>query len=184
MKTILPQQAARDDRAVIIDVRTAAEYEHLHVPGSILEPLSELEESRMREVAGGKPVYLLCQSGARARHAWKKLSAAGISDIAVVEGGIQDWEAAGLPVVRGRATISLERQVRLVAGLLVLTGLILGATIHSAFLGISAFIGTGLVFSGITGWCGMGILLSKMPWNTRGKSNECGCATSKGGQYV
>ena len=84
----------------------------------------------------------------------------------VVEGGTQAWVAAGLPVVKGsKSAISIERQVRIGAGILVLTGVILGSLIHPAFFGLSAFIGAGLVFAGVTNWCGMGLLLAKAPWN-------------------
>ena len=86
----------------------------------------------------------------------------------VVEGGTEAWIAAGLPVSRGVAkVISLERQVRIVAGTLVLTGVLLAYFVHPAFVGISAFVGAGLIFAGVTDWCGMGLLLAKLPWNTR-----------------
>jgi hypothetical protein len=78
------------------------------------------------------------------------------------------WERAGLPMVRGaRGSISLERQVRIGAGTLVLAGVVMGWLIHPAFFGFSAFVGAGLVFAGVTDWCGMGMLLAKMPWNQR-----------------
>jgi rhodanese-related sulfurtransferase len=82
-----------------------------------------------------------------------------------VEGGTLAWEAAGLPVVRGQKVISLERQVRIVAGFLVLVGALLAMTVHPYFAGLSAFVGAGLMFAGITDTCGMGMLLARMPWN-------------------
>jgi rhodanese-related sulfurtransferase len=86
----------------------------------------------------------------------------------VVEGGTLAWNEAGLPVERGPVkVISLERQVRMTAGSLVLSGILLGSLVHRGFFGLSAFVGAGLVFAGITDFCGMGLLLSKPPWNTR-----------------
>ena len=83
-----------------------------------------------------------------------------------MEGGTQAWVAAGLPAVKGsKSAISIERQVRIGAGILVLTGIILGFLFHPAFFALSAFIGAGLVFAGVTDWCGMGLLLAKAPWN-------------------
>jgi hypothetical protein len=81
------------------------------------------------------------------------------------------WEAAGLPVTRGKKVLSLERQVRVAAGLLVLTGVILGTWVHPGFHGLAGFVGAGLVFAGLTDWCGMAMLLAKMPWNQR--SGQC-----------
>jgi len=104
-------------------------------------------------------------SGKRSQQAREKLAAAGCEDLSVLEGGGSAWEAAGFPVERGRAVMSLERQVRVAAGLLVLLGVILGTTVHPGFLGISAFVGAGLTFAGLTDWCGMGMLLAKAPWN-------------------
>ena len=85
-----------------------------------------------------------------------------------VEGGTQAWEQAGLPVVRGKKTISLERQVRIAAGALVFLGTILGAAVSPYLLIIPGFVGAGLVFAGITDTCGMGMMLAKMPWNQVG----------------
>jgi rhodanese-related sulfurtransferase len=82
-----------------------------------------------------------------------------------VDGGTQAWEAAGLPIVRGQKTISLERQVRIAAGSLVVLGAVLGYFVHPYFIGLSAFVGAGLVFAGVTDTCGMGMLLARMPWN-------------------
>jgi rhodanese-related sulfurtransferase len=110
-------------------------------------------------------VYFICRSGSRGRQACEKLSAAGYANVANVEGGTQAWEAAGFPVVRGRKAVSLERQVRIAAGSLVLIGALLGAFVSPYWIVLPAFIGAGLVFSGITDTCGMGMVLAKMPWN-------------------
>jgi rhodanese-related sulfurtransferase len=90
-----------------------------------------------------------------------------------VEGGTVACAAAGLPVVRGRKAVSLERQVRIAAGLLVVLGVALGWLVHPALVGLSAFVGAGLVFAGVTDTCGMGMLLARMPWNRSGKSDIC-----------
>jgi rhodanese-related sulfurtransferase len=85
--------------------------------------------------------------------------------VVCVEGGTDAWEQAGLPVVRGHKVISLDRQVRMAAGLLVLLGVGLSFLVHPAFSALSAFVGAGLLFAGITDTCGMAMLLAKMPWN-------------------
>jgi rhodanese-related sulfurtransferase len=171
MQTILPASLpAAGSGALIVDVRTAAEFAALHLPGSVLIPLDALEPGKVRELMVGKSACLLmCQSGGRASRAAEKLRAAGLDNVLVVEGGIQACAAAGLPVSRGRGVISLERQVRIVAGLLVLTGATLAWFVHPAWVGLSAFVGAGLTFAGITDFCGMGLLLARMPWNTAGK---------------
>ncbi|MCW1926039.1 rhodanese-like domain-containing protein [Luteolibacter arcticus] len=159
-KTVHEAHAA--GRVHLIDVRTPAEHGEVHIEGSTLMPLDRLDPG---QVSG--PAVLVCRSGKRAGQALQKLAAAGCKDLAVLEGGVTAWEQAGLPVKRGRAVISLERQVRIAAGLIVLTGVMLGTWVHPAFYGLSAFVGAGLIFAGLTDWCGMAMLLAKMPWNQR-----------------
>jgi rhodanese-related sulfurtransferase len=119
-------------------------------------------------VPGGRPAYLLCRTGVRAAKAAEKFAAAGQNRGVVVEGGTQAWIEAGLPVHRGTAkVISLERQVRIAAGALVLLGVLLGWLVNPVFFGLSGFVGAGLIFAGITDFCGMGLLLARMPWNNR-----------------
>jgi len=146
----------------MIDVRTPSEHRAQHASGVLLLPLDQLEPSRIP--SGDGPVYLLCQSGGRATRAAERLHAAGV-DCCVVEGGTKAWAAAGLPVTIGKGAISIERQVRIAAGMLVLTGAVLAYFVHPALVAISACIGAGLTFAGITDWCGMGLLLARMPWN-------------------
>lgn len=153
----------------LVDVRTPGEQRAVHIAGATMLPLDALDPARLP--AGAGPVLLLCQSGARAELAAKRLEAAG-QECLVVTGGIQAWIAAGLPVVRGRGAIPLERQVRLGAGLLVLTGAALAWSVHPYWLGLCAFVGCGLTFSGLTGWCGMAMILARMPWN-RGEAPGC-----------
>lgn len=153
----------------LIDVRTPAEFDEVHATGAVNLPLDRLTPEAVRRAVSGngdQPFYILCRSGARADVASNKLESAGLNGGVVVTGGTLAWIEAGLPVVRGtRKTISLERQVRIAAGTLVLTGAILGWLVHPGFFGLSAFIGAGLIFAGVTDWCGMGLLLGKAPWN-------------------
>jgi len=154
----------------MIDVRTPAEYAQIHAEGAVSVPLDRLDPAEAmlgQESAPGKALYVLCKSGARAARACARFHAAGFPNVICVEGGTDAWVAAGLPVVRGAVkVISLERQVRIAAGVLVLAGVMLGWQVHPVFYGLSALIGAGLTFSGITDWCGMGLLLARMPWNS------------------
>jgi rhodanese-related sulfurtransferase len=138
----------------------------------VLDPHTLSAESTGRN---GEPLYVICRTGSRAAKAYEKLQAAGIENVVSVEEGTMGWEQAGLPVVRGRKVIALERQVRIAAGLLVALGVALGWLVHPAFLGLSAFVGAGLVFAGLTDTCGMGLLLARMPWN---RIQNCGPSCS------
>ncbi len=140
----------------LIDVRTPVEFAALHALGARNVPLDRIGADDV-----GPGVCLICQSGTRAKQDNEKLG----GELTCVEGGTAAWQAAGLPVIEGKKTISLERQVRISAGSLVLLGVIIGILIHPGWLGISAFVGAGLVFAGITDTCGMGLMLAKMPWN-------------------
>jgi rhodanese-related sulfurtransferase len=168
---------------MLIDVRTPAEYAKVHADGAMLMPLGGLDpaavRSRLRD--GSESVFVICHSGSRSAKACETLDKAGIAALAV-EGGTQAWEKLGLPVRRlGGKVISLERQVRIGAGSLVLIGAILSLTVHPWFLALAIFVGGGLVFAGITDFCGMGLILARMPWNRRGvKGCEAGkkCAES------
>lgn len=151
--------------AHLVDVRTPAEYRSLHAEGATLVPLDAFDTAALvGAVPAGRTLHLLCKSGTRARMAAQKLDAAGCACV-VVEGGTDAWAAAGLPVVRGKAAMSLERQVRIVAGLLVLTGVVLGFTVHPYWFGLSGFIGAGLTFAGLTDICPMAMFIARCPWN-------------------
>jgi rhodanese-related sulfurtransferase len=181
-QTISPQQAAQQiGSKLFIDVRTPAEYQEVHIEGTISHPLSELNAQGIQTLLAGKAGgIIVCRSGGRARQAFDKLTSGGVSDLAVLEGGVTAWEGAGLPVVRGRKTISLERQVRIAAGALVLVGSLLSYCIHPGFIAVPAFVGAGLVFAGATDTCGMGMLLARMPWNTRGATKATCCSSQSG----
>ncbi|MEO0530719.1 MAG: rhodanese-like domain-containing protein [Planctomycetota bacterium] len=152
----------KNEDTLLLDVRTPAEFRELHVEGAVNVPLDRLDPSEFKDRGG---VCVICRSGSRGAKAQQKLLEAGVSDVVNVEGGTLACEAAGLPIERGKKTISLERQVRIAAGSLVLVGVVLGVTVHSAWLGLAAFVGAGLVFAGVTDTCGMGMLLARMPWN-------------------
>ena len=152
----------------VVDVRTPVEFRSVHasmarnVPLDTLDPQSLMSD---RHADSTEPVYVICRSGARSTKACEKLLAAGYPQVVNVDGGTDAWEQAGLPVVRGKKAMSLERQVRIVAGFLVLLGALLGFFVHPYFIGLSAFIGAGLMFSGMTDTCGLAMMLAKMPWN-------------------
>lgn len=156
---------------VLIDVRTPVEYTQVHVAQAINVPLDELSQTTLHAcgaLSPDRPVYVICHSGQRAAKAASKLAALGCQQALVVEGGTQAWLEAGLPVIRGgRKVISLERQVRIAAGLLVFTGVILSRFVHPGFVWMSGFVGAGLVFAGIADFCGMGLVIAKLPWNRR-----------------
>ena len=149
----------------LIDVRTPAEFRAVHAVGARNVPLSDLDPAAIAAARPAGPLYVICQSGSRGRQACEKLLAAGLADVVNVEGGTRAWIEGGLPVNRGKGAISLERQVRIAAGLLVLAGAVLGLFVHPYLIGLSAFVGAGLVFAGVTDTCGMGLLLARMPWN-------------------
>ncbi|MFN3653357.1 MAG: rhodanese-like domain-containing protein [Armatimonadota bacterium] len=148
--------------STVVDVRVYPEYAEAHLPGSRLVPLDELK--RHPELAGDGEILLLCRSGRRAGEAGALLaSRPGVQPV-VVEGGIDAWKRAGFPTRQERGPISLERQVRIAAGTLVLTGLLLDSFLPGARF-LSYFVAAGLVFAGVTDTCAMGMLLARLPWN-------------------
>ena len=171
MKTITPAELQKiltaQPSSTVVDVRTPVEFAEVHVPQARNVPLDELKPALL-QLPQDQPVYLLCRSGQRATKAAEKFAKEGFAQPVVVEGGTLAWIEANLPVTRGQTkVISLERQVRIVAGSLVFIGVVLGWFVHRGFFGLSAFVGAGLVFAGITDFCGMGLLLARMPWNKR-----------------
>lgn len=161
----LREKLAAEPEAVVLDVRSPGEFRGIHIPGAVNVPLDTVDPAKLADHRG-KSLVLVCQSGIRARTAASRLSDAGFQPLFVLEGGTQAWAAAGNPVERsGGGAISIERQVRIGAGSLVLAGVVLGVFVNPLFLGLSAFVGAGLVFAGVTDWCGMGLLLARAPWN-------------------
>jgi rhodanese-related sulfurtransferase len=160
----LPEFFASD--ATVIDVRTRKEFASAHVVGATSTPLDEFDPDQFQKQYGeDKPVYILCQAGKRAITAAERLSQAGHKNVTVITGGTAAAIEAGIDIEYGEASLSIERQVRIATGSLVVVGTILGLWIHPGFLALSALVGAGLVFAGITDTCGMGIMLSKCPWN-------------------
>ena len=147
--------------ASVVDVRTSAEFAAEHLAGAHLIPLDELGRRADEVRALPAPRYLLCRTGNRAAQARAQLFELGVAATTVVEGGLEALRASGLATVKGRAHLSLERQVRIAAGALVLAGVALALLVHPGFLGLAAFVGGGLVFAGVTDWCGMGLLLAR-----------------------
>jgi rhodanese-related sulfurtransferase len=162
----------KGEKVTLIDVRTPAEFGEVHVDFAHNIPLDRLDTQAVKAVAGDGPLYFVCKSGTRSQKACEKLIAAGLSDVMSVEGGTAACEAAGVPVIRGKKAMSLERQVRIAAGALVAIGAALAAFGTEAPVnwqaigaGLAGFVGCGLVFAGITDTCGMAMLIARMPWN-------------------
>jgi rhodanese-related sulfurtransferase len=178
----LVKRVQAGEKLRLLDVRSPAEYSRIHAAGACLIPLEEVSPATIasaRLLGSQEPLYVLCHSGMRAAAACEKLDAMGVKNAVRIDGGTVAWEKASLPVIRqGAAGMSIERQVRIGAGALVLIGLALAWVVHPAFAGLSAFIGAGLVFAGITDFCGMGILLSKMPWNRNRSAKVSACANA------
>lgn len=173
------------EKVELIDVRTPAEYREVHVTIAKNAPLENLNPGVvLAQHSGTNPLYVICRSGSRGKQACEKLEAAGCTNVVNVEGGTLAWDQAGYPVVRGKKTISLERQVRICAGFLALTGGVLAIVVHPWWAGLSAFVGAGLMFAGITDTCGMAMVLARMPWNQVGKSASApsvqNCSTPTG----
>jgi rhodanese-related sulfurtransferase len=171
LNTITPAQLSELCRAgrpiELIDVRTPAEFREVHVTVAKNVPLDQLDPAALiaaRNGAGDAPLYLICKAGGRSAQACERFIKAGDTNVVNVEGGTTACVNAGVPVVRGKAAISLERQVRIAAGAIVLAGAIASNWVHP-MIWLSAFVGAGLVFAGVTNTCGMGMLLARMPWN-------------------
>nr|MCV4210432.1 rhodanese family protein [Roseomonas sp. SXEYE001] len=168
LKTIAPADAARllRDGAILVDVREPDEHARERIPGATSLPLSRLKEAELA-APGSKPVLFHCRSGARTQGNAPQLAAkAGLREAYVIEGGLEAWKCAGLPVAEDRRQpLELMRQVQIAAGSMVLLGVLLGTAVSPWLYGLSAFVGAGLVFAGVTGTCGLARLLRLMPWN-------------------
>ena len=166
--TALKDLTQSGKKVELIDVRTPVEFREVHIEFARSVPLDQLNPQSVmqsRKEPSSEPLYVVCRSGSRAQQACDKFAQAGFTNVVNVEGGTLACIQAGVPVVRGKKAISLERQVRIAAGSFVLLGVILSFTVHPYLIGISAFVGAGLVFAGITDTCGMGMILARMPWN-------------------
>jgi len=183
--TITPHDLkSRLDRGecYLVDVREPVEHAEEHIAGARLIPLGELEK-QIDDLPADEPLIVMCRSGKRGGQAMEKLRSQGFTEVQNLEGGILAWKEAGYPVgCAEKKVFPLMQQVHLVIGLGVLTGVILSLTVHPNWVFLSAFFGAGLVLAGSTGWCGLAILMSKMPWNRIGGQSLCGsgsCSPSK-----
>jgi len=148
----------------LIDVRTPAEYGSLHAESALNHPMESLDLNTF-PFSKDQKIHIICQSGGRSMKVCQKLKSAGFEKVVNVEGGTSAWNGAGLPVITGKKALSLERQVRIAAGSLVVIGAVVGHFVHPGGFALSAFVGAGLVFAGVTDTCGMGMLIARMPWN-------------------
>lgn len=170
LPTINPRAAKQliDQGAVLVDIRELDEHRRERVPGARHEALSRLAAI---DAGGAQAIIFHCRSGARTQANAQRLAEAASCDAYILEGGIEAWRKAGLPVAADRSQpIEIMRQVQITAGSLVVLGAVLAVTVAPAFIALSAFVGAGLVFAGVSGWCGMAKLLAWMPWNRSARS--------------
>jgi len=155
----------------LLDVRTEAEYRAGHIPGAELIPGGDVSlatiENRLGRPGIGRDetLYITCQTGPRAARVAKQLRQSGFTNIALVDGGTQRWEQAGLPLQRCGSAISLERQVQIAIGSLLILKVVLGYGVHETFFAAAAFIGAVLIFAGVTRWRGISEMIARLPWN-------------------
>ncbi|MFN7163747.1 MAG: rhodanese family protein [Hyphomonas sp.] len=149
----------------LIDIREADEFAREHIAGAVSIPLSSVEQADVKLEAGRRAVFH-CKSGMRTEANCAKLAAHVDGDALILEGGLDAWKKAGLPVKdNAKAPLPMNRQVQITAGTLVLAGALVGTFVHPAGYALSGFIGAGLIFAGVSGWCGMANVLAAMPWN-------------------
>jgi rhodanese-related sulfurtransferase len=169
IERVNPHQARQliEGGAVLFDIREPDEYAREHIPHARNVPLARLAQSPL-QTGGAHAVIFHCKGGARtSAHATKLASATGCVPY-ILEGGLDAWKGAGLPVATHREQpLEIMRQVQITAGALVLLGVVLGATVQPLFYGLAGFVGSGLMFAGISGTCAMASLLRRMPWNRR-----------------
>ena len=168
MKSLSVQESTQRKKEIdsipLIDVRTPAEFGSVHAEGAVNHPMESLNVDRL-PFGKEDEIQVICQSGGRSIKVCQKLEAAGYSNVVNVEGGTSAWQESGLPVVEGKKMMSLDRQVRIAAGSLIVIGAAIGQFVHPGGFGLSAFVGAGLVFAGVTDTCGMGMMIARMPWN-------------------
>jgi len=159
--------AEKNPNVKLLDVRTAMEFSQVHIRDSINVPIDMLSAKAGDLSKSGQNLIVLCRTGNRSPMAADMLMQSGLHGIQVMRGGITQWQKEGLPVIKGEGGLSLERQVRIIAGSLVLLGILLSWFINTAFIFISLFVSCGLIFAGITDSCLMGMLLMKLPYNKK-----------------
>ena len=171
MKTIAPDaaRALLDQGALLVDIRDADEHARERIPGACSVPLPQLDGAPQLARPGNRAVLFHCRSGLRTQaHASALETAANGCEAYIVEGGLDAWKRAGLPVAADAgAPLELNRQVQIAVGGLLLLGSVLAALASPWFLLLTGFLGAGLMFAGLSGFCGMALLLARMPWNRR-----------------
>ncbi|MEM0965140.1 MAG: rhodanese-like domain-containing protein [Verrucomicrobiota bacterium] len=168
--TISPQEAHTQlfsPDTILVDVRSPAEFRRAHADGAVNLPLDQLDADSLRSIANGfSRVFFICESGKRSKNAVEKISEADdLPSSASISGGTTAWRKASLPLFEGKGVISIERQVRIGAGSIIFAGVLLGVFVDPLWLILPGFAGFGLVVSGVTDFCGMGLFLARMPWN-------------------
>lgn len=153
-----------------IDVRTPQEFETVHITGSRNIPLPDLHKfvAELKRLSLTNPLFLVCRTQNRVKIAYEYLINSALTNCFILDGGITGWLNEGKPVVRGRKRISLEGQVRAIAGGLILLGVGLDLTVHDGFLLLPILVGAGLLHAGLTDSCLMGMVLAKLPYNRIG----------------
>lgn len=172
MTAVLEKLAPQDVRArldtgnaILIDIREPDEFARSHIAGAQSHPLSGWEKAHLT-VDPDADVIFTCRSGMRTSGACDRLAARVSGHAYILDGGIDGWSKAGLPVeTDSKAPLEIMRQVQIAAGSLVLLGVILGFAVAPAWFGLAAFVGAGLTFAGVSGFCGMARLLMLAPWN-------------------
>lgn len=172
VRTISPKELAdlcgKAGAIDLIDVRTPMEFQEVHATVARNVPLDQLDPAavwKSRQCGADAPLYVICRSGSRGQQACQKFLQAGFTSVVNVEGGTLAWDKCGLPVQRGKKAVSLQRQVQMIAGSLIILGVVLGWTVHTAWSALSLAMGAGLFMTGVTDSCLMGMMLAKMPWN-------------------
>ncbi len=180
VSTIEPQQLheirRRDEYTPVLDVRSVAEYRAGHIPGAQLIPIDALSENALARafrrplLRREETLYITCQAGPRALQAAERLEQAGLANLRLIDGGTQRWEQLGLPLERCGKAMSLERQVQIAIGSLLIFKVFLGFSVHELFFALTAIIGLGLIIAGTTRWCGLAKLIAQLPWN---RNTDC-----------
>ncbi len=179
MQTIDVKQLAEkhsQSEVELIDVRMPSEYREIHAECARNVPLDSLDPKSVMAARNGsssQPLYVICRGGNRSTQACQKFIDQGYENVVNVEGGTMAWEKAGLPVVRGKKSLPLMQQVQITAGFLTLLGVVLAYFVHPYFVGLSAFVGAGLMFAGATGLCPMASMIAKLPWNQCSGGGSC-----------
>ena len=160
------EMISRGESIHLIDVRTPSEFQEIHVDIAKNVPLDRLNPAALGMESGSqRPVYVICRSGVRGRQACQSLLRSGLTNVVNVDGGTMAWAQAGFPVIRGKKTVALDRQVRIIVGLLVLICSLLAVYSDPRWAVLSAVMGAGLLHAGIFDSCMMAMCLTKMPWN-------------------